>query len=47
MIRAKRDKPLALRKAQVDWRNGSLWINDCELVKWDVNTIPPIQQNPA
>ena len=57
VIRAKRDKPPAIRKAhgklwllfthlkslghndaEIDWRNCSLWINDCEVVKWDIDT---------
>ena len=57
VIRAKRDKPPAIRKAhgklwqlfthlkslghndaEIDWRNCTLWINDCEVVKWDVDT---------
>ena len=56
VIRAKRDKPPAIRKAhgklwqlfthlrslghndaEIDWRNCTLWINDCEVVKWDVD----------
>ena len=56
VIRAKRDKPLAIRKAhgklwqlfthlkslghndtEIDWRSCSLWINDCEVVKWDMD----------
>ena len=57
VIRAKRDKPPAIRKAhgklwqlfthlkslghndaEIDWRNCTLWINDCEVVKWDGDT---------
>ena len=58
MIRAKREKPPAIRKArgklwqlpfhlkclghgdiEIDWRNCSIWINVCEVVKWqNVNT---------
>ena len=56
MIRAKRDKPPAIRKAhgklwqlsvhfkslgfgdvEIDWRSCSVWINDCEAVKWDMD----------
>ena len=57
VIRTKRDKPPAIRKAheklwqlfthlkslghndaEIDWRKCSLWINDCEVVKWDIDT---------
>ena len=56
MIRAKRDKPPAIRKAhgklwqlsdhfkslgfgdvEIDWRSCSIWIQDCEAVKWDMD----------
>ena len=56
VIRAKRDKPPAIRKAhgklwqlsvhsknlgfrdvEIDWRNCSVWVNDCEAVQWDMD----------
>ena len=56
VIRAKRDKPPAIRKAhgklwqlsthfkglgfgdvEIDWRSCSIWIQDCEAVKWDMD----------
>ena len=60
VIRAKRDKPLAIRKVhgklwqfsthlkslghndvEIDWTNCSLWIDDCEAVKWDMDSDSP------
>ena len=57
VIRAKRDKPPALRKAhgkiwrshihfkrrgfadvEIDWRTCSVWVYECEVVKWDLDT---------
>ena len=57
VIRAKRDKPPAIRKAhgklwqlsthlkclgfgdvEIDWRSCSIWVYDCEVVKWDMDS---------
>ena len=61
VIRAKRDKPPALRKAhgkiwhlsihfkcrgfadvEIDWRTCSVWVYECEVVKWDLDTDEPV-----
>ena len=30
-------KSLGHNDTEIDWRNCSLWINDCEVVKWDID----------